>query len=166
MKNAFLQGADGKMVGSLPQPKSAPEVTLSTVYGEQQVTPGRLDAGAREAFLNGQCVAFAAAAARRFNVDEIVLCVDTEDEFIIHALVEVGGELFDVDGATDQESFAEVHGLDEDDFRWEPWTVADLDRLAESELGFTLPEQDVQTASTMIDQWLEDGFGPEGFREI
>lgn len=163
---SYIQAANGKLNGSTPNPKSAPElddlelpyeVSVETVDGAIWVIPGVLDDDARHAFLNGQCVAFATAVAEHYSAAGISVCVNTEDDTIIHALAEYNGELLDVDGPTTEEDFLDVHGLTDGEYRWEWWPTHEAE--ARAVLHGTLPAQNLAVAKTTINPWLEAGFG-------
>lgn len=155
--------ASGRFVKAAPH---RPEVNLSpprkhAVQGDgfsADVLWSTLDDNAVDVFLNGQCVAFAGALARRRGDDEIALLV-RPDGTVLHALVvDETGIAFDAAGAEDSNhpNFAECRDLlyGQDEWSWDTIPVADLDILATADRGAGLPEQDHHFADSVMDDYM------------
>lgn len=161
-------------------PDPAPEkVIVQGARFKHAVTPGVLDADAKNAFMNGQCVAFAAALAPRLGTTRISLAVRSDDGTIIHAYIEVDGQIIDANGSRpldeyeqeldaaytvvcgDCDGCADGDGCDDADVGYE-YDSLDLDEVAEiadTEYGNGLPRQNWELAETMMDVFTAD-LGP------
>jgi hypothetical protein len=156
-------------------PDVAPEKVL--VRGADGFTctviPGVLDDDAKEAFTSGQCVAFAAAYARRIGATRISLAIRTEDDSIIHAYVDGPeyGTMIDVHGTQYLDDYTReldgeyliacgeceecVNGDScydaECEYDFDVIDIEDVPGIASTRFGMGLPAQNWDLAETMMD---------------
>ena len=181
MSSTQLRTALGQFGGATTRPGTMtlvpdlePEkVIVQGAMFRHAVTPGVLDADAKTAFMNGQCVAFAAAVARQVGATGISLAVRTEDGTIIHAYVEDRGQMIDANGTRPLEEYEQEldtaytvvcgacerctddDGCDDPDigYEFESFDLDDLAEIASTEYGNGLPQQNWELAETMMDSF-------------
>jgi len=153
--------SDGRFGEKLGGP---PEVFLTTADGRRTaVTPGVLDSDAQEAFMEGQCVAFAVAVAEATEGGNVVMAVHVEDNRVIHAWASVAGSYtvqdayghMDDDAAFDQyvinekDMFSNASYTD-DEVRFETMSPTEARERMLSATGESSPRQDYELAATFV----------------
>ncbi|KQO98676.1 hypothetical protein [Leifsonia sp. Leaf264] len=170
--SVYLQNADGKLAGSLPQQKSAAEaelVSADTVTVEiaggstYELTPGVLNFDAEWAFQSGQCIAFASALSKRIGSDDILVYL-REDRSVIHALAYMpidGGEgvAYDIDGMMDLDWYERELNDKYGAYGWsfESFTPETIDLDSDTGIGAGLPTQNFEIAESMMDAYADLG---------
>jgi hypothetical protein len=123
------------------------------------VTPGVLDAEAKDLFQRGHCVAFAAAYAERVGAEHVTMIIDSRDDSVIHAFVEQGdGMMVDSNGVSNFAEWFEKRNFD----AWysKGHSMARIDvsearRIKRGPYKAFLPKQDYKLAESMMDPFME-----------
>lgn len=155
------RGAGGRFTATAhAEPRLQPLAAATPVMDSSgkyiDVVPGRRDDAARHVYLNGQCLALAAAVSRRTGWPVMTRTLELGDSdeppLLIHAYVQgPDGVLIDYTGGRDQEA-EEENWEDEDILELTPASLADgLLRRYEGHLG----PQNTGLAETFVDGVLD-----------
>ena len=144
---------------ALPPATHPDSYEVPTVLGTRTVVPGVWDWPTAEAFMNGQCVAFAVAVAPRAGATTIEVLMDVDDNRVIHAWAEDENELLvdasDSVGFTSEEYIADRVGEDwweNDSYLWESIRLDEVHEWASGQSDHNnLPTQAWAAAASVMD---------------